>query len=73
MEWIFVILCLTADVFVVGICICSMNIRDYSSEITYIDHIYKLIKSDQENIRTLKSHIEKLQYEIAELKSQMNI
>ena len=68
MEWI-IILILIVFVFSLIFLYVFFIKRKLESLSTVVVFMYKTIKSDQELVRTLKKHIEKLQYEITELKA----
>lgn len=65
-EWILVVILV-----IVVFCLCFI-IAGTKKEVDFLKDkvkaMQKMAESDQENIRTLKRHIEKLQYEIVELK-----
>lgn len=68
MEWI-IILILIVFVFSLIFLYVFFIKKKLESLSTVVVFMYKTIKSDQELVRTLKKHIEKLQYEITELKA----
>jgi predicted PurR-regulated permease PerM len=68
MEWV-IILILIVFVFSLIFLYVFFIKKKLESLSTVVVFMYKTIKSDQELVRTLKKHIEKLQYEITELKA----
>ena len=67
MEWI--ILILVVFILVISLLYTYLIKKKFESLALVVVSIYKTSKSEQELVRTLKKHIEKLQYEIIELKA----
>lgn len=67
MEWIILILIVFVFALIV-LCVFFIK-KKLESLSTVVIFMYKTSKSEQELVRTLKKHIEKLQYEITELKA----
>lgn len=67
MEWI-IILILVVFILVISLLYIYL-IKKLESLALVVVSMYKTSKSEQELVRTLKRHIEKLQYEITELKA----
>ena len=67
MEWI--ILILVVFILVISLLYIYLIKKKLESLALVVVSMYKTSKSEQELVRTLKKHIEKLQYEIIELKA----
>lgn len=67
MEWI--ILILVVFILVISLLYTYLIKKKFESLALVVVSMYKTSKSEQELVRTLKKHIEKLQYEITELKA----
>lgn len=67
MEWI--ILILVVFILVISLLYIYLIKKKFESLALVVVSMYKTSKSEQELVRTLKKHIEKLQYEIIELKA----
>ena len=67
MEWI--ILILVVFILVISLLYTYLIKKKFESLALVVVSMYKTSKSEQELVRTLKKHIEKLQYEIIELKT----
>ena len=67
MEWI--ILILVVFILVISLLYTYLIKKKFESLALVVVSMYKTSKSEQELVRTLKKHIEKLQYEIIELKA----
>ena len=67
MEWI--ILILVVFILVISLLYIYLIKKKLESLALVVVSMYKTSKSEQELVRTLKKHIEKLQYEITELKA----
>ncbi len=68
MEWI-IILILVVFILVISLLYIYLIKKKLESLALVVVSMYKTSKSEQELVRTLKKHIEKLQYEITELKA----
>ena len=68
MEWI-IILILVVFILVISLLYTYLIKKKFESLALVVVSMYKTSKSEQELVRTLKKHIEKLQYEIIELKA----
>ena len=67
MEWVSILI-LVVFILVISLLYIYL-IKKLESLALVVVSMYKTSKSEQELVRTLKKHIEKLQYEITELKA----